>query len=116
VAQHAAIAALTGPQEPVEEMYDAFAERRAYVADRVAEMEGVSCPTPNGAFYAFLNVDLPGSSLAIAKRLLREQDVVLAPGNGFGEAGEGKLRLSFASSLEDLETGLDGIERAVQQA
>ncbi|AEN04749.1 Aspartate transaminase [halophilic archaeon DL31] len=116
VAQHAAIAALTGPQEPVEEMYDAFAERRAYVADRVAKMEGVSCPTPNGAFYAFLNVDLPGSSLAIAKRLLREQDVVLAPGNGFGEAGEGKLRLSFASSLEDLETGLDGIERAVQQA
>jgi aspartate aminotransferase len=116
VAQHAAIAALSGPQEPVEEMYDAFAERRQYVADRVAEMEGVSCPTPDGAFYAFLDVDLPGSSLDIAKRLLREQDVVLAPGDGFGTAGEGKLRLSFASSLEDLEKGLDGIEAAVQEA
>jgi aspartate aminotransferase len=116
IAQHAALAALTGPQEPVEEMYEAFAERREYVAQRVAEMEGVSCPTPNGAFYALLNVDLPGSSLDIAKRLLREQDVVLAPGNGFGEAAEGKLRLSFASSLADLEKGLDGIERAVQEA
>jgi len=116
VAQHAAIAAFTGPQEPVQEMYDAFAERRDYVSERVAEMDGVSCPTPDGAFYAFLDVDLPGSSLDIAKRLLREQDVVLAPGDGFGTAGEGKLRLSFASSLEDLETGLDGIEAAVRDA
>ena len=116
VAQHAATAALTGPQEPVEEMYEAFAERRDYVVERVAAMDGVSCPTPDGAFYAFLNVDLPGSSLDIAKRLLREQDVVLAPGDGFGTAGEGKLRLSFASSLEDLEKGLDGIEAAVQEA
>jgi aspartate aminotransferase len=116
VAQHAATAALTGPQEPVEEMYEAFAERRDYVVERVAAMDGVSCPTPDGAFYAFLDVDLPGSSLDIAKRLLREQDVVLAPGDGFGTAGEGKLRLSFASSLEDLETGLDGIEAAVRDA
>ncbi|GAB7094331.1 pyridoxal phosphate-dependent aminotransferase [Halolamina litorea] len=116
VAQHAAIAALTGPQEPVEEMYEAFAERREYVAERVADMEGVSAPTPDGAFYAFLDVDLPGSSLEVAKRLLREQDVVLAPGDGFGEAGEGKLRLSFANSLDRLEKGLDGIEAAVRDA
>ena len=115
VAQHAAIAALTGPQEPVEEMYDAFAERREYVADRIESMDGVSAPTPDGAFYAFLDVDLPGSSLDIAKRLLREQDVVLAPGDGFGEAGEGKLRLSFANSLAQLEKGLDGIEAAVRE-
>ncbi|GAB7013939.1 pyridoxal phosphate-dependent aminotransferase [Halolamina salina] len=115
VAQHAAIAALTGPQEPVEEMYDAFAERREYVADRIESIDGVSAPTPDGAFYAFLDVDLPGSSLDIAKRLLREQDVVLAPGDGFGEAGEGKLRLSFANSLEQLEKGLDGIEAAVRE-
>jgi len=115
VAQHAAIAALTGPQEPIEEMYEAFAERREYVAERVAAMDGVACPTPDGAFYAFLDVDLPGSSLDIAERLLREQDVVLAPGDGFGEAGEGSLRLSFASSLKQLERGLDGIEAAVQE-
>ncbi len=116
VAQHAAIAALTGPQEPVEAMYDAFAERRDYVAERVDAMEGVSAPTPDGAFYALLDVDLPGSSLDIAKRLLRERDVVLAPGDGFGEAGEGKLRLSFANSLDQLEKGLDGIEAAVRES
>ncbi|MBP1985984.1 pyridoxal phosphate-dependent aminotransferase [Halolamina salifodinae] len=116
VAQHAAIAAMEGPQEPVEEMYNAFAERREYVADRVADMDGVSAPTPDGAFYAFLDVDLPGSSLDIAKRLLRERDVVLAPGDGFGDAGKGKLRLSFANSLEQLEKGLDGIEAAVREA
>ncbi|WP_049981813.1 pyridoxal phosphate-dependent aminotransferase [Halolamina rubra] len=115
VAQHAAIAALTGPQEPVEAMYDAFAERRDYVAERVDAMAGVSAPTPDGAFYALLDVDLPGSSLDIAKRLLRERDVVLAPGDGFGEAGEGKLRLSFANSLDQLEEGLDGIEAAVRE-
>ncbi|NHX35309.1 MULTISPECIES: pyridoxal phosphate-dependent aminotransferase [Halolamina] len=116
VAQHAAIAALTGPQDPVEEMYDAFAERRDYVAERIDAMDGVSAPTPDGAFYAFLDVDLPGSSLDVAKRLLRERDVVLAPGDGFGEAGEGKLRLSFANSLEQLEKGLDGIEAAVRES
>jgi len=116
VAQHAAIAAMRGPQEPIEEMYDAFAQRREYVAERVDAMDGVSAPTPDGAFYAFLDVDLPGSSLDIAKRLLRERDVVLAPGDGFGDAGKGKLRLSFANSLEQLEKGLDGIEAAVQEA
>jgi len=115
VAQHAAIAALTGPQEPVEAMYEAFAERREYVADRIEAMDGVSAPTPDGAFYAFLDVDLPGSSLDVAKRLLRERDVVLAPGDGFGEAGEGRLRLSFANSLDQLEKGLDGIEAAVRE-
>jgi len=116
VAQHAAIAAMRGPQEPIEEMYDAFAQRREYVAERVDAMDGVSAPTPDGAFYAFLDVDLPGSSLDIAKRLLRERDVVLAPGDGFGDAGKGKLRLSFANSLEQLEKGLDGIEAAVREA
>lgn len=116
VAQHAAIAAMRGPQEPIQEMYEAFAERREYVADRVASMDGVSAPTPDGAFYVFLDVDLPGSSLDIAKRLLREQDVVLAPGDGFGDAGKGSLRLSFANSLAQLEQGLDGIEAAVREA
>lgn len=113
VAQHAAIAALTGPQESVEEMFEAFRERRDYVVSRIDAMEGVTCPPPEGAFYAFLDVDLPGTSLDIAKHLLREQGVVLAPGSAFGEAGEGRLRLSFASSLENLEKGLDAIEAAV---
>lgn len=114
LAQEAAIAALEGPQEPVREMFDAFAERRDYVVDRIGSIEGVSAPTPEGAFYAFLDVGaLPGSSLDIAKRLLDEEGVVTAPGGGFGEGGEGSLRLSFANGLDRLELGLDRIERFV---
>jgi aspartate aminotransferase len=113
VAQHAAVAAVTGPQEPVEAMRAAFRERRGYVADRLEEMDGVDAPRPGGAFYAFLAPETDEASLPLAKRLLREAGVVLAPGSGFGEAGEGRLRLSFASSMDRLETGLDRLERAL---
>ncbi|WP_135822811.1 pyridoxal phosphate-dependent aminotransferase [Halostella litorea] len=111
VAQRAAIAALTGPQEPVEEMYETFRERRDYVVDRVAGIDGLTCPRPEGAFYAFLDPDVPGSSLEVAKELLTEHGVVVAPGDGFGDAGAGKLRLSFANSMDRIETGFDRIER-----
>jgi aspartate aminotransferase len=116
VAQHAALAALTGPQEPFREMYAAFEERRDYVVDRVEALDGLDAPRPDGAFYAFLDVDLPGSSLDVAKRLLTGYGVVLAPGSGFGDAGEGRLRLSFANSLDRLAEGFDRIERALADA
>ena len=115
VAQHAALAALEGPQDPVQEMYDAFKERRDYVVERLDAIPGISAPRPEGAFYAFLDVGaLEGTSLEIAKRLLTEYGVVVAPGGGFGEAGEGYLRLSFANSLDRLELGLDRIEAMVR--
>ncbi|WP_137286944.1 pyridoxal phosphate-dependent aminotransferase [Halorussus salinisoli] len=111
VSQQAALAALTGPQEPVAEMKAAFEERRDFVVERVAEMPVVSCPRPEGAFYAFLDVsDLSGGSFEVAKRLLSEHGVVTAPGDGFGDAGEGYVRISFANSLDRIETGLDRIE------
>ena len=113
VAQRAAIAALTGPQEPVEEMYETFRGRRDYVVDRVADIDGLSCPRPGGAFYAFLDPAVEGSSLEIAKDLLTDYGVVVAPGDGFGDAGAGQLRLSFASSMDRIETGFDRIERFV---
>jgi aspartate aminotransferase len=116
VSQHAALAALTGPQDAAAEMYDAFHERRDYVVDRAATVEGLTCPRPEGAFYAFLDLDLPGTSLEIAEHLLREYGVVLAPGDGFGEVGAGWVRLSFANSLDRLEEGFDRIERALDDA
>lgn len=109
IAQHAAIAALTGPQEPFEAMYDAFERRRDYVVDRIEAIEGLSAPRPEGAFYAFLDPDVDAESLPFAKYLLEEHGVVLAPGSGFGAAGEGRLRLSFANSMDRLEVGLDRI-------
>ena len=119
--QYAAIAALTGPQEPVREMQEAFRERREYVLERiddlptVDDLPAVSCSPPDGAFYAFLDVRaLGGSSMELAKRLLYEYDVVTAPGSAFGAAGEGYLRLSFANGRDRLELGLDRIERLVR--
>jgi aspartate aminotransferase len=113
VAQHAALAALTGPREPIRAMREAFHQRRDYVVERVATIDGLSCPTPDGAFYAFLDVDLPGDSLQMATRLLEDHGVVLAPGDGFGEAGAGHLRLSFANGLDRLELGLDRLDHAL---
>ena len=113
VAQHAAIEALTGPQEPFEEMYDAFRRRRDYVVDRVADIDGLSAPRPEGAFYAFLDPDVEAESLSFAKYLLTDHGVVLAPGSGFGTAGEGRLRLSFANSMDRLEEGLDRIAAGI---
>ena len=114
VSQYAALAALTGPQEPVAEMKAAFENRRDLVVERVAEIAGVSCATPEGAFYAFLDVsDLPGTSFDVATELLEEYGVVTVPGEGFGDAGEGYLRISFANSEERIETGLDRLEKMV---
>lgn len=116
VAQHAALAAITGPQEPTKAMYEAFAERREYVIDRVDSIPAISAVPPEGAFYAFLDVSaLSGDTLSIAKRLLREYGVVTAPGNGFGEAGVDYLRVSFANDLDRIEAGFDGIEAMVRE-
>ncbi len=114
VAQAAAVAALTGPQAEFEAMYDAFERRRDYVVDRIAEIDGLAAPRPEGAFYAFLDPDVDADSLAFAKYLLREHGVVLAPGSGFRAGGEGRLRLSFARSIDRLETGFDRIEAGIR--
>jgi aspartate aminotransferase len=114
-AQYAARAALTGPREPVQEMQAAFRERREYVVDRIDAISGVSCPRPEGAFYAFVDVSaLDGSSMAVAKRLLDDYDVVAAPGSAFGAGGEAYLRFSFANSLDRLEAGFDRFEALVR--
>lgn len=84
----------------------------AHVVERVAGVDGVSAPRPDGAFYAFLGPETDEASLPLAKRLLREEGVVLAPGSGFGAAGEGYLRLSFANSLDRLAEGFDRLEGA----
>lgn len=108
VSQHAAIAALEGPRDDVRRMRESFRERRDYMVERIAEIPDISCVEPDGAFYLFVDVsNLEKSSLDIAKRLLYDYGVVTAPGSGFGDAGEGYLRMSFANGMNRLETGLD---------
>ena len=115
ISQRAAIAALDGPQEPAEAMCRAFNDRRDVVFERLRGIQGISCPRPDGAFYAFVDVSaLEGSSFDVARRLLSEYGVVVAPGEGFGGAGKGHLRLSFATGMDRLELGLDRFERMVR--
>ena len=94
-------------------MYEAFESRRDLVVDRIDAIDGLTAPRPEGAFYAFLD---PGveDDLALAKFLLREHGVVLAPGSGFGDTGKGHLRLSFANSEERLHEGFDRLEAGLQ--
>jgi aspartate aminotransferase len=116
VSQHALLAALEGPDEPVDEMRAAYRERRDYVVERIAAIPGVEAPEPQGGFYVFADVRALGdSSLDVARRLVEEAGVVTAPGVGFGDAGEGHLRISFASSMAELETAFDRLEAFARQ-
>jgi aspartate aminotransferase len=112
VSQYAALAALTGDPSPVREMHEAFRVRRNLLVERVAALPRVSCPTPEGAFYAFLDVSAVGDdSTTVAKRLLDEYGVVVAPGVGFGSTVSDHLRVSFATDEASLDEGFDRIER-----
>lgn len=117
VSQHAAVAALTGDRSAVREMRSAFRNRRDYVVDRVETLPEVSCPQPEGAFYAFLDVSCVGTdSMAIAEQLLEEYGVVTAPGSGFGSHVDDHLRISFANTQDRLATGFDRIEQFLEAA
>ena len=99
-AQYAAEAALAGPQEPVAEMVDAFERRREVLLSGLAEM-GLSCPTPEGAFYAMPEVPEGWVEEVI------DRGVVVVPGEAFGEHGAGYTRISYATDIETIEAALD---------
>jgi aspartate/methionine/tyrosine aminotransferase len=106
--QRAAIAALEGPQEPVERMVDEFRRRRTAIVAGLNALPGVSCQEPDGAFYAFPNITGTGiSSRVLADRLLQEAGVACLSGTAFGEYGEGYLRFSYANSLENIGLALE---------
>ncbi len=117
----AATEALKGPQETVEEMRKEFAKRRDYMVDRCNLVEGMSCPRPQGAFYVFPNISrLLGkgfgakrinSSAELADYLLNTAKVAVVPGVDFG--ADNYLRLSYATSLDNIKKGMDRIEEAV---
>ena len=107
-AQHGALAALEGPQDAVDEMMDAFDERRRFLVDALNAIDDVSCATPRGAFYAFPNIAATGwGSKALAGALLEEAGVATVGGPDFGVNGEGYVRLSYANSLENIERAVE---------
>jgi aspartate aminotransferase len=118
VSQAAAVAALNGPQDCVEEMRVAFRERHEFMLDALNELPGVDCPACDGAFYAFPSfqavIDRMGNikdDVELATWLLEEAGVATVPGTAFGAPGH--LRLSFASSLEDLGEAIERIRTAL---
>lgn len=109
--QHAAIAAIDGPQDAVHKMCEAFDDRRKFLVERMNEIENVSCVIPKGAFYAFPNVSETGwGAKALATALLEQEGVALIGGPDFGTLGEGYLRVSYANSKENIARGIDRIE------
>jgi aspartate/methionine/tyrosine aminotransferase len=102
--QLAGMAALTGDDAPVVAMNETFRMRRDRFIAQINTIPNVSCPVPDGAFYAFPNISkITLDDVALAKFLLEEGGVALLGGSCFGEAGRGYLRLSYANSLQELD-------------
>jgi len=111
--QKAGVAALNGPQDCVKEMVEEFKKRRDVIVEMLNRIEGVTCAEPSGAFYAFANCkSCEPDSFKLANYLL-ENGVAVIPGGAFGEQGEGFLRLSYATSMENIKKGVDRIEKAL---
>ncbi|WP_440771203.1 pyridoxal phosphate-dependent aminotransferase [Natronorubrum sp. DTA28] len=106
-AQYAAEAALTGPQEPVAEMVEAFEERRDVVLDGLADA-GLEVPKPEGAFYV-----MPKVPAGWCDEVL-DRGVIVVPGDAFGANGEGYARLSYATAMEELKEALEIIDDATR--
>ncbi len=123
ISQVAAQAALEGPQECITPMVTAFKARHQYVVDRFNSMPGLSCLMAGGAFYAFPDARgaikalfeagtiTAANDMALAEYLLEQFDVAVVPGSAFG--AEGYFRVSFATSMENLESALDRIQKAL---
>lgn len=113
--QIAGIEALTGPQDAVTNMVEEFKKRRDIMVEGLNSIKGFSCKKPEGAFYAFPNIKRTGmNSNELADFLLTKAGVATLSGTGFGEAGEGYLRLSYANSIENIKIGLERIKKAVE--
>lgn len=122
IAQKAAIAALRGPQDCVEKMRQEFEKRRDYLIEGLNSISGVSCRIPKGAFYAFPNVSKIldkktsnkniNSSMELSIYLLEKALVALVPGSAFG--AEGFIRISYATSMENLKRGIERIKEAAE--
>jgi aspartate/methionine/tyrosine aminotransferase len=92
-----------------------YDKRRHVVYDGLNSIDGIRCLKPESTFYAFPNISSFGlSSWDFAKYLVKEHKVAVVPGNIFGKAGEGYVRLSFAASIEQLEEGIARIRRGLQ--
>lgn len=112
-AQKGGVEALRGPQNHLDIWLEEFDKRRGYALERLTAMPGVTCVRPQGAFYLFPNISKLGlSSTDFCARLLDEQKVAAVPGVAFG--ADACIRLSYATSMANIEKGLDRMEQFVR--
>lgn len=119
IAQAAAVEALNGDQSIIETMKKTYIERRDYMVDKINSIDGLSCKTPHGAFYVFMNVKdvlnkehygkMINTANELCQDVLDRALVALVPSEGFGV--DGYVRLSYATSMDTIKTGLDRIEK-----
>ena len=118
IAQKAAVEALTGPQGSVDVMLAEYRRRRDFVVERLRAIPGVRIAVPRGAFYAYPNVSVAfrkgiGSALQFSEKLLAEAHVAVVPGEAFGTSEH--VRISYATSMEELSRGLQRIDAFVRE-
>lgn len=117
IAQKAAVEALRGPQASIDVMLAAYKERRRFVIDRLRQIPGVTLAEPQGAFYAYPDISVAfgkkgiHSSMDFCERLLAEAHVAVVPGEAFGTAKH--IRISYATSMHEIERGLDRIHNFI---
>lgn len=115
MSQYAALEALKTGMQDVEDMRSSYRARRNYIIKSFNEL-GLDCHVPGGAFYAFPSITSTGlSSEEFAEKLLIEEKVAVVPGSVFGESGEGHVRASYASSIEQLQEAIKRIERFIKK-
>ncbi len=121
IAQKAAVAALSGPQDCIQVMKKAFAERKEYIINRLRGIDGVKCVEPSGAFYAFPDMSAfygkqhdngtVSDSLSLADYLLETAQIACVPGIAFGD--DRFIRFSYATDMEVIKEGMDRLEKAL---
>lgn len=114
--QAAGVVALLYEKNEVEEMVEEYQRRRDFLVTEINQISGISCKKPKGAFYLFVNIKkLPYSSEEFAQMLLEREKVATVPGSVFGPGGEGYIRISFASSYENLTEAVKRIRHFISE-
>ncbi|HEX9907862.1 MAG TPA: pyridoxal phosphate-dependent aminotransferase [Thermoplasmata archaeon] len=113
-AQYGALAALTGPQEPVKMMVKEFQERRDLIMKLMKDIPGFHCDVPKGAFYVFPRFEAKMKSEEFALYLMDKAEVAATGGASFGGAGEDHIRISYATNKKNIQEGMERIKKAIE--
>lgn len=114
--QWGGVAALKGTQEPVADMVDEFRKRRDFMVRALNDIKGLSCPNPGGAFYLF--VDVKGTGMngeEFSDYILHEAGVAVVPGTAFGKRATHEVRVSYATSMENLKRAVEKMKNAIEK-